>query len=105
MLVEGELTAATSTPPAPFLSAHPNPFNPSTELSLFLPEAGRLRLTLHDIGGRRVATLIDEILPAGARRLSWDGRDDDGRVLPSGVYLARAAASGSETALKLMLLK
>ncbi len=105
MLVEGDLTDVPSTPPAPTLSAHPNPFNPSTELRLILPESGRTTVSIHDITGRRLITLLDEDLPTGERRLRWNGRDASGQDLPSGLYLLRAATPAGETGLKLILLQ
>lgn len=105
MLVEGDLTSAPPAPALPSLAAFPNPFNPTVELRLSMPNAGRCTLTLHDIAGRRVVTLIDEELPAGERRLTWDGVDEDGSRLPSGVYLARAVGAGGEAGLKVVLLK
>lgn len=105
MLVEGDLTDVPPTPVGLSLSASPNPFNPSVELRLVLPGAGRCKVTLHDLSGRRVAALLDEKLPAGERRLRWDGKDEAGAPLPSGVYFARASVPGSETSIKLVLLK
>jgi len=67
----------------------PNPFNPSTRIRFELPVAGRARLGVYDIGGRRVAGLLDETLAAGPREATWDGRDQTGRPVPAGVYLAR----------------
>lgn len=107
----GESTAAPATPlPATLaLAAHPNPFNPRTELVFTLPVAGHLQVEIFDLAGRRLVALAAGAMPAGAQRLAWDGRDDAGRTLPSGVYLARAAlASGGTTAIgtsKLVLLR
>lgn len=109
--VDETLTAAPTgaTPPglaARIVGGHPNPFNPSTVLTVRAEQAGRLRLTLHDARGRRVRTLFAGALHAEeTRELRWDGRDDTGRTLPSGLYLARLAGAGQADALKLMLLK
>ncbi len=69
--------------------ATPNPFNPRTTLSFDLPRDGRAQLTLYDLRGRKVVTLVDRHLTAGAHRAVWQGTDDHGRSAPSGVYLAR----------------
>jgi hypothetical protein len=76
------------------LEAWPNPFNPHTTLHLELPVAGRTILAIHDLRGRRVRTLVDEQRAAGIHEVTWDGRDDRGRALPSGVYLSRLETSG-----------
>jgi hypothetical protein len=81
------------------LRATPNPFNPSTRLTFAVPQAGHVALVVFDIAGRRVATLVDEVLAAGDHQVTWSGRGDDGQVQPSGVYYARVVGSGlSETA-------
>ena len=54
-----------------------------------LPAAGHARLDVYDLGGRRIATLLDESLPAGRHAAAWNGRDDAGAVQPGGVYLFR----------------
>ncbi|MCB1163906.1 T9SS type A sorting domain-containing protein [bacterium] len=101
--------AITSTPEAPAvaaaLTAHPNPFNPSTELRFALDAAGPVRLSIHDIAGRRVRALLAGVQPAGELRATWDGRDDTGHALASGVYLARLEAAEGTVSRKLVLLK
>jgi hypothetical protein len=72
----------------------PNPFNPSTRLEYSLPAAARVRLTVYDVAGRLVRTLVDAELPAGAHAAAWDGTDDRGRTAPSGTYVARLEADG-----------
>jgi flagellar hook assembly protein FlgD len=64
-----------------------------------------VRLTVHDVTGRRVRRLLDEQRSAGAQSLRWDGRDDDGRALGSGLYLARLRAAGTTASVKLLLIK
>lgn len=70
------------------LRAAPNPFNPQTEISFTLPQAGDVELTVFDVRGRQVRSLLAAELPAGSHAVTWDGRDGDGRAQPSGVYLA-----------------
>jgi hypothetical protein len=71
----------------------PNPFNPSTQLSFELPQAGEVRLSIHDVQGRRV------------RERTWDGRADDGSLVASGVYFARLEASNKVASIRMMLVK
>ena len=83
--------------------AHPNPFNPSTTLRFDLGAAGPARLSLHDAQGRRVRVLAEGVFAAGEQVLTWDGRDDAGRALPSGVYFSRLEAEGRVESSKLVL--
>ena len=88
------------------LGAAPNPFNPATAISFSLPAAARATLTVHDAQGRQVRRLLaDAARPAGRQQVIWDGRDDAGHALPSGLYLARVTALGRSEAGKLVLLK
>lgn len=78
---------------------HPNPFNPRTEISFDLDRDSSVTLVVYDSRGRLIRTLIPgEQRSAGAQRISWDGCDDDGRQLPSGIYLYRlTTVEGNET--------
>ncbi|MBK8165532.1 MAG: hypothetical protein IPK64_06120 [bacterium] len=84
-------------------AAVPNPFNPSTEILCELPRDARAQLVIHDLGGRVVRRLLDADLPAGPFAVRWDGCDQAGRDLPSGVYLARLTSVGHESVRKLVL--
>ena len=88
-----------------FDGAYPNPFNPSTTLRFALATPEHARLDVYDLAGRRLRTLVDADLPAAEHEAVWDGRDDRGSVLPSGVYFARLTAGGFRSSQKLMLLK
>ncbi len=87
----------------------PNPFNPTTEIRYDV--AGELggvgavdvRLEIFDIGGRRVAELVNAPQEAGEHRLIWDGRDDTGHVLSSGIYLYRLSVGEDVLTRKLVL--
>ncbi len=83
----------------------PNPFNPRTEIHLFLAEAGSARVELLDIRGRRLRLLADEQREAGEWRLVWDGCDDAGRQLSSGLYLARLIAGVHREVEKLVMIR
>jgi hypothetical protein len=84
----------------------PNPFNPVTRIAFTVPEkAGRVTLNVHNVSGRLVRTLVDETMPAGPALVVWDGTDNDGTRLPSGVYFARLAAGEESTFRKMTLLK
>jgi hypothetical protein len=66
--------------------AFPNPFNPKTTIRFSLPEAAQTSVVVYDVAGRRVRTLIDEVLPAQVHDVSWTGDDDGGRRVAAGVY-------------------
>jgi hypothetical protein len=81
--------------------ALPNPFALDLRMSFALERAGRVRLSLHDASGRRVAILVDGWRAAGAHEARWDGRDAQGRDLPNGVYLAVLEAGGARSSRKI----
>jgi hypothetical protein len=87
------------------ISNYPNPFNSATELVFSLPSETRATIHIYDILGRRVRTLHDEVLPAGAHRGVFDGTADDGQALASGVYYARISAAGLRMTRALVLIK
>lgn len=86
-------------------NSYPNPFNPETNISYVLPKAGNVKLTIYDITGREIATLVDNYQPAGNHKLTWNAKDSNGRQLASGVYFARMEAGNFVKTIKLMLLK
>jgi hypothetical protein len=102
-------TPAAEAPPPARLAASwsPNPFNPSVRVALAIPGSGRVpvRVDLFDARGRRVRRLVDEMLPAGLATRVWDGRDDRGRVLSSGVYVYRVDAGADVARGKLTLVR
>ncbi len=91
--------------PGESLRASPNPFNPQATLSFSLAREGRARLTVFDAMGRRVRSLADHVFPAGVRSLHWNGLDDNGRVLPSGIYWVRLDTPDHQETRKLVLLR
>lgn len=80
--------------------AYPNPFNPSTTIRFSVPEGARqaARLDVHDLTGRRVRRLFDEVVSGGAFAVAWDGRDDGGRPAASGTYVYRLVCGDRFTA-------
>jgi len=84
---------------------YPNPFNNSTQIEFRLAHSSQVELVVYDLLGRRVATLVDQYLPAGSHRTSFDGTDADGVSLPSGVYFYRLKTGGGVLSRKMLLLK
>ena len=68
---------------------YPNPFNVSTTIRYQLPEPGYVNLTISNLLGQKVRVLISEMRPAGYHSVRWDGRNEAGRLVSSGVYLYR----------------
>ena len=85
--------------------AFPNPFNPQTTVSFFLPHESKVRLRVYDLLGRVVRTLVGTRLSAGYHTLIWKGRDEEGRTVAAGVYLLELRAQDFRQVRKLLLLK
>ncbi len=85
--------------------AWPNPFNPQTTVAFDLAQADHARVLIYDLQGRVVRRLVDEALPAGRHTAVWQGRDDSGRSMASGVYFARLEAESGGGMTKLVLVK
>ena len=75
---------------------HPNPFNPATTLRYDLPEASRMRLVIYDIIGREVMNW-EGVEEAGYRQVLWHGADQQGRQVPTGIYIYRLVAASVES--------
>jgi hypothetical protein len=82
---------------------YPNPFNPSTVITYTVPVAGNVTVEVLNILGQRVATLVDQVQPAGTHSLTWNAQNDRGVKITSGVYFLKMQA-GSFTQIKKMLL-
>ncbi len=93
------------------LPAYPNPFNPGTTIEFHLPEAARVQVDIFNSLGQKVRTLIRGHQPAGKHQTTWDGRNDAGVNVPSGVYVIRLSARAEQSgqwyrkAQKIVLLK
>jgi predicted SnoaL-like aldol condensation-catalyzing enzyme len=84
----------------------PNPFNPSTQISFFVPEGGaNVSLRIYDSAGRLIRTLVNGYEPSGTRSVSWSGENDLGQPVSSGIYFCRLSSSSFSTAKKMVLLK
>jgi hypothetical protein len=96
----------SSLPETPFLGQNiPNPFNSSTSIAFILPKTILVRLEVINLLGQRVATLVDEELIAGQHTVLWDGRDNAGRNLASGIYFYRLKTGSYSQTKKMILLK
>ena len=84
---------------------YPNPFNPTTQIAVDLPEAAATEITVWNIMGQRVATLYSGDLNAGHHTVNFNGRDYNGKQLTSGMYLYRVAAGKYNATKKMTLMK
>ncbi len=83
---------------------YPNPFNPTTTIEFDLPERAIVEIVIYDISGRTVRALLHESRPGGQHRLTWDGRNDSGAPVGSGVYLCKFSTDKGYSATKRMTL-
>jgi len=84
---------------------YPNPFNPETVIRYQLPKAGKVSLRVLNLLGQEIRTLVEGEKAPGYYSTVWDGRDDSGRPVPSGVYVYRLETSGYTAMKKLVLMK
>ena len=103
--------SAGNTPRLSALDVYPNPFG-SGDLNVSFATGsglgggnGRVTVSVYDVAGRRVATLVEESLPAGIHQATWNGRDARSRLVPSGVYFVKAETAGSITTRKLTIVR
>ncbi len=83
----------------------PNPFNPTTSINFSIPTSGMVKLAVHDMTGREVATLHNGALAAGNHVESWNGLDAAGVMVPTGMYIYRLESANAVQVRKMMLLK
>jgi len=86
---------------------YPNPFNPTTKITYFVPDGGArlVNLVIYDVRGAKVKTLVDEAQPGGKYAKVWDGLNDGGNTVSSGVYFYRLTQPGYTATKKMILLK
>jgi hypothetical protein len=83
---------------------YPNPFNATTVIEFALPQAGEVKLELYNILGQKIRTLVDQELSPGYKQVIWDGTDQKGEQVASGIYFYRLRAEGKYTEVKRMFL-
>jgi|GEM_PF-1599676 len=105
--IEDELVENSSSPERfRLLQNYPNPFNPETVIEYVLPHGpGKVRLVIYNLLGQEVRTLVDEDKLAGTHRIHWDGTDDKGKRVASGIYFSRVKIGDFSEAKKMVLLK
>ena len=84
---------------------HPNPFNPSTTIEYDLPKNVEVEITIFNLLGSKIRTLVDESMNAGSHRIVWDAKDNAGRTVSTGVYFYRMKAGDFVKVKKLLFMK
>jgi len=84
---------------------YPNPFNPVTEIRFGMPTQSMVKLEIFNVLGQVMKTLVDEVKEAGYYRVSWDGTNQEGLSMPSGVYFYRLTAGKFVRQKKLVMIR
>jgi len=85
--------------------SYPNPFNPTATIRYDLPEASNITILVYDILGREIVRLLDGYIEPGYRQITWNGKDNAGRDVPTGIYIARLVTPEYTRSIKMMLLQ
>ena len=91
--------------PIEFLKNHPNPFNPETTISFVTNVSGYTKVVVYNPKGQRVRTLLSKELDAGHHSFLWDGKNEQGKPVSSGVYMYKVSVDGLQKIDKMLLLK
>jgi hypothetical protein len=87
------------------LSNYPNPFNPTTTIRFELPYVTSVQVSIYNLRGQEVARLGEGTMVQGYHHLAWDGRDQRGKSVPGGIYIARLVTPEYAKSIRLALLK
>lgn len=104
LVVNGTCTTDVAPAALGFGLASRNPARGAADLRFDLAQPGRVRLAIYDVAGREVRRLLDAERAAGQHTVAWDGQDDAGRRLPSGVYFARLTRAAAVEGQRIVLL-
>jgi len=85
--------------------ASPNPFRSVTTIEFGVPRAGPVEINIYDVAGKRVRKLVSKNLNASMHKRSWDGRNNQGRKVPVGIYIAKIRIGSDIVTRKLVLLR
>lgn len=84
---------------------YPNPFNPITKIKYSIPAEGKVKLSIYNLLGEQLRVLVNDFAKAGYNEVNWDGKNDKGNYLPSGIYIYRLEAEKFFDSKKMILLK
>ena len=85
--------------------ASPNPFNPETVVFYSLRNSGPVTVRIYSLEGRLVKTLVNDVASAGSHEVRWNGTDNGGRMVPSGMYFVKTESGADKSVVKLSLVK
>lgn len=83
---------------------YPNPFNPTTTISFSIPEDSKVGVSIYNIKGQKVKTLVNDELEKGLHKIIWDSKDNNGKSVSSGVYFYKLNVNGKDKAVRKCLL-
>lgn len=84
---------------------YPNPFNPETKIDFALVEQGRMKVVVYNVLGGKVRTLIDQVMEPGYHSVHWDGRNQNGEMVQSGIYFYKMTTPGFTQIRKMLLIR
>jgi hypothetical protein len=103
--IEEEAEISTLPPSFVLFQNYPNPFNQSTKIQFALVKSGLVTLSIYDLLGRKVRTLVSQHLSSGYKSVFWDGKDNSDNEVASGIYFYRLSVEDFSETKKLLLLK
>ncbi len=92
-------------PPISGMKVYPNPFNPSTNIAFYMGKGDQAQLDIYNVRGQKVKSLYKGFLKAGQQKIEWNGKDDSGRSVASGLYFVRIKTPQSSQTMKMMMMK
>jgi hypothetical protein len=84
---------------------YPNPFNPETAIEYSVPKGEHVLLTVYNLAGQRIRTLVDGQQAPGKYTAKWNGRDEKGAIMPSGIYIYQVTADHYKESKRMVLMK
>ncbi|RKX22209.1 MAG: hypothetical protein DRP45_11580, partial [Candidatus Zixiibacteriota bacterium] len=84
---------------------YPNPFNPNTTIEFSVNQSAQVQLSIYNVSGQRVTTLLDDYVEAGTTTLDWNGTTSSGTTAVSGIYFYGLSIDGNEQTKKMVLLR
>ncbi len=103
--VEGEASNELHPKDFKLLGAYPNPFNSTITIEFYLPKRSKVVAEIYDLLGRRIKTLADEDYSQGEHLLRWDGSNENGFTVSSGIYYLKIGSKNNIITAKLILIK
>jgi flagellar hook assembly protein FlgD len=99
------MTVTLPPKPLTLYQNYPNPFNPSTAISFYNPAQQLVNIAIYDVSGARVRMLCDRVMAAGKHSIPWNGTNDSGATVGSGVYYYRLVAGKTNLTKKMVVVR